>query len=80
MKTQELVAFRTDVFQEIQTKMFPPLFIMRKNLKKGFIVSVSFPCVFWRTEKTNIDTEPISKYTQPPLPGLGRRAETTASV
>ena len=78
--TQERVTFRTDIFQEIQTKMFPPLFHNEKESQKGFIVSVSFPCVFWRTEKTNINTEPISKYTQPPLPGLGRQAETTASV
>ena len=80
MKTQERVAFWTDVFQEIQTKMFPPLFIARKESQKRFIVSASFPCVFWRTEKTNVDTEPIPKYTQQPLPGLGRRAETTVSV
>ena len=46
MKTQERVAFRTDVFQEIQTKMFPPLFIARKESRKDLLSQQVFPVCF----------------------------------
>ena len=80
MKTQERVAFWTDIFQEIQTWMFPPLFHSEKDSQSFYHLSEFSPTRFWRTEKTTVNTEPIFKYTQPPLPGLGKRAETTASV
>ena len=51
-----------------------------KKFVKILIVSASFPCTFWRTEKLIFILSQFSKYTQLPLPDLGKRAETTASV
>ena len=48
-----------------------------KKFVKVLIVSASFPCAFWRTEKLRFMLRQFLKYAQQPLPDWGRWAENT---
>ena len=78
MKTQsESPLFQLYVFQEIQTRKFPPPFKREKVRQSSYSLS-KIPLRILADWETNINAEAVLKYAQQPLPDWGRWAENTA--